>query len=378
MNYRPFGSTGKKTFSALGFGAMRLPTTGDEANVVEAEAIEMIRYAIDNGVTFVDTAYIYHGGNSERIVGEALKDGYREKVAVATKLPVWSVQTAADFNRLLNEQLERLDLPHVDVYHLHCLQAATWPKVRDLGVLEWAEDAKADGRIGMLGFSFHDAYEVFEEILAAYDWDLCQIQYNYVNEQVQAGTRGLQLAHAKGVPVVVMEPLFGGCLANLPPAVLRILEEAGTPATAADLALRWLWNKPEVSLVLSGMSTLEQVKQNVASAGVSGVGTLSDDEAALVARLVAAFDELSPIPCTKCGYCMPCPHGIDIPLNFELHNNAVVHGGASRGLNTNLYRGMPQETRAESCIACRECEEKCPQGIEISARMPEVQKTFEG
>jgi predicted aldo/keto reductase-like oxidoreductase len=372
MNYRRVDKLGEQV-SALGFGAMRLPTRGDaNSDVDEAAAIEMIRYAIDHGVNYVDTAYTYHEGNSEVVVGKALTDGYRGRVMLATKLPVWNVHSLADCDRLLDEQLTRMQTDHVDVYLLHCLQRRWWPKVQELGVIAWAERARDAGRIRHIGFSFHDSFEVFRRIVDAYDWSVCQIQYNIVNEDVQAGSRGLQYAVQRGLGVIVMEPLFGGTLASPPAAVRQVWQSGPNPQRPVDLALRWLWDKPEVSLVLSGMSTLEQVRENVAIAGRSGVGSFSNQERRLIGRVQQEYEKLSPVPCTKCGYCMPCPHGVDIPRNFELHNQAFVFGGSSVGLCRNLYVSLSESERAAACEQCGTCEEACPQQIKISQRLPEV------
>jgi len=371
MQYRSFGTTGKRV-SALGFGAMRLPTKGDQDDVDAAAAVEMIRYAVDNGVNYVDTAYPYHAGKSEWVVGSALDDGYREKVFLATKLPSWKIEKPEDCDRFFNEQLSRLRTDYVDFYLLHCLQERSWAKLKGLGVLEWAERLQAEGRIGEFGFSFHDSYEVFKQIVDDYAWSFCQIQYNFVNEDVQAGTRGLNYAAEKGLAVVVMEPLFGGTLADPPQEVWDIWNSTQIKSRPADLALRWLWNKPEVSLVLSGMSTIEHVKQNIESASRSGVGRLDEEEAALIRMVQEKYKDLSPIPCSKCGYCMPCPNGVNIPLNFELYNNAVVFKGNSTVLCRNLYTSLLETERAEACGQCEACDEKCPQDIEISQTMKRV------
>ena len=377
MKYRKLGRTGVEV-SALGFGAMRLPVTGGPNDVDEPAAIEMIRWAIDQGVNYVDTAWPYQGGNSEVAVGKALRDGYRERVHLATKLPVWDVRTIADCDRILNEQLRRLDVEHVDFYLLHCLTADRWPAMRDLGVMEWLESARADGRIGRTGFSLHDTFEAFGEIVDAYDWPLCQIQYNLVCENVQAGTAGLEYAAGKGLAVVIMEPLFGGTLVD-PPEPIRVVWAGGPGGEAdpADVALRWLWNKPEVSVVLSGMSTLEQVQRNVASAARSGPGALAAGEAELVARVQEAYRAFRPVPCTKCGYCTPCPNGVDIPVNLELYNNGVVFKGTSHVLCTNLYRMMPEAQRAAACAQCGACEDKCPQKIAVGELMTRIRAEFD-
>jgi len=375
MKYRTFGGTGRQV-SALGFGAMRLPTMGEDADIDEPAAIEMLRYAIDHGVNYIDTAYPYHGGNSELVVAKALHDGYRQKVALATKLPIWKVEKSEDFDRFLDEQLDKLQTSQVDFYLLHSLQAKSWPKLRDLGVLPWAERARADGRIGHFGFSFHDSYNAFQEIVDACDWSFCQIQYNYVSEEVQAGTAGLKYAAEKGLAVIVMEPLFGGTLANPPQPVQDVFDRAARRRSPTDLALQWLWNQPEVSLVLSGMSTLEQVRQNIESACRSGIGSVTEEDLQLLARARDKYQELSPVPCTKCGYCMPCPNGVDIPVNLELLNHATVFQGSSAGLCRNLYCSLPESQRASACVACGECEENCPQQIPIGETMARVDQAF--
>jgi predicted aldo/keto reductase-like oxidoreductase len=287
MQYRTFGKLDWEP-SALGFGAMRLPVIDDNPGKIdEPEATRMLRYAIDHGVNYVDTAYPYHEETSETFLGRALQDGYRQRIKLATKLPSWLVKVAEDCDRYLNEQLERLQTETIDFYLLHGLNEERWPKLRDLNVLEWAEKAMADGRIRYLGFSFHDRYDVFQEIVDASDqWTFCQIQYNYMDEEHQAGTRGLKYAADKGLAVVVMEPIRGGQLARNPPqAIAELWDTAAPRRTPADWALQWVWNHPEVSVVLSGMSTMEQVKQNVASASQSGPGTLTADELALIARV---------------------------------------------------------------------------------------------
>ena len=374
MQYRTLGKT-QVSVSALGFGAMRLPTLGSEAAVNEAAAVELLHCALDHGVNYIDTAYVYHAGHSERVVGKALAGSYREKAYVATKLPVWSVQQEADCDRLFDEQLERLGLDYVDFYLLHCLQQKSWTKMRELGVLDWAERQQRAGRIHHLGFSFHDTFDVFTEIVDGYDWSFCQVQHNYVNEDVQAGSRGLQYAAAKGLGVIVMEPLFGGTLANPPPSVREIWDAAGRHQPA-DVALRWVWNKPEVSLVLSGMNTRQQVQENVASADHSAIGNLTADELALIGRVQAEYQRLSPVPCTKCGYCLPCPNGVNIPANFELFNQANVFQGSTVGLCRNLYLSLSEAERASACLDCGTCEERCPQQIPIIAKLRGVQEQF--
>jgi predicted aldo/keto reductase-like oxidoreductase len=295
---------------------MRLPLKDrDPANVDEPESIRMIRYAIDHGVNYLDTAYGYHSGQSERIVGRALQDGYRQRIRLATKLPVQLVESAKDFDRILNEQLERLQTDKLDFYLLHGLNGRSWAKVRDLGILRWAEDTMAEGRFDHLGFSFHDDYDAFQEIVDAYDnWTLSQIQYNYMDVDYQAGRRGLEYAAGKGLAVVVMEPLRGGRLANVPPEqVARVWESAPQKRSPVEWALLWVWNQPEVAVALSGMSAMEHVVENVAVAARSGAGTLTADDLALFDSVQEAYQGSYPVPCTSCGYCMPCPNGVEIP-----------------------------------------------------------------
>jgi predicted aldo/keto reductase-like oxidoreductase len=335
----------------------------------------MLHYAIDHGVNYLDTAYPYHGGNSERFVGRALQGGYREKVMLATKLPVRMVERTEDFDRFLDEQLEKLQTDHIDFYLFHGLRAPRWETVCTLGLLDRAERALADGKIRHLGFSFHDTFEMFKQIIDAYDgWTMCQIQYNYMNEQEQAGTAGLEYAASKGLAVVVMEPLLGGKLVDPPPSIQDLWDEAKVRRSPAAWAFNWLWNKPQVSVALSGMSAMDHVVENVASASVSGVGSLTEEELDLVARVRTKYAEICPIPCTQCGYCMPCPNGVDIPGNFALLNNAAMYN--SYGDARRRYGRMPEGSRASACIQCRECEELCPQDILISEWMPVVHQVL--
>jgi predicted aldo/keto reductase-like oxidoreductase len=354
---------------------MRLPTVGgDAANIDEPKATAMLRGAIDLGVNYVDTAYSYHQGNSERFLGRVLQDGYRDKVHVATKMPIWLAESTEDFDRLLDEQLEKLQIDRIDLYLLHALNGRSWPKVRGLGVLDWAERAMDDGRIGDLGFSFHDGPETFRRIVDDYDhWAFCQIQYNYIDTDVQAGTEGLRYAAGKGLAVVVMEPIRGGSLAALPEPVMDILSRLEPRRSSAALALLWVWNQPEVSVVLSGMSTMQQVIENLDTADESRVGILSDEDLAIIAKARDTYRELRPIPCTQCRYCLPCPNGVFIPANLDLYNLATLHGRLAEARRR--YRGFSRpggEISAAACIQCRECEERCPQEIAISEWMPKV------
>ena len=377
MQYRKFGKLDWEV-SVLGFGAMRLPIADRETGKVdEAESIRMMRYALDHGVNYIDTAYFYHGGHSEVIVGQALKDGYREKVKVATKLPVRLVEDYKDFDRYFNEQLERLQMEKIDFYLLHGLNGKSWPKVRDLGLLRWAERAMGDGRFDHLGFSFHDDFDAFKGIIDDYDnWTLSQIQYNYMDVEHQAGRRGLEYAVSKGLAAVIMEPIRGGRLGNEPPeAIAKLWASAPKKRTPADWALQWVWNQPEVSVALSGMSTMEQVVENVASAERSGPNTLTADEVGLIERVREAYKEQKPIPCTNCGYCMPCPNGVEISHIFAVYNEAMMYNDP----RTARFRyrgpgGFKEEQRADQCTECGECLEKCPQEIDIPDWLEKVHK----
>jgi predicted aldo/keto reductase-like oxidoreductase len=379
MQYRKFGRLDWKV-SALGFGCMRFPTTDGNplsGKVDEAESIRMIRHSIDQGVNYVDTAYPYHNGASEVILGKALQEGFREKVRIATKSPVWLVEKADDFDRYLNEQLGRLGTDYVDYYLFHGLGKKRWEDtVLKLNLLERADSALKDGRVKHIGFSFHDGYDAFKTIVDGYDkWSFCQIQYNYMDTENQAGTKGLKYAASKGLAVVVMEPLLGGRLANPPKAILEILKDSGDVKGPVDLALQWIWDQPEVSVILSGMSTMGQVKSNLRSASRSRVGSMKPAEHELIQRVKDKYRSMIPIPCTGCGYCMPCPNGVDIPGNFELFNNGSIHEDMHASRIT-YSRFMAEKERASSCIQCKTCEEKCPQKILVSELMPNVHKAL--
>ncbi|WXG47731.1 MAG: aldo/keto reductase [Candidatus Atabeyarchaeum deiterrae] len=374
MQYRRFGRLEWKV-SALGFGCMRLPTNdkiGTSGNVDEKEAIRMIRYAIDQGVNYVDTAYPYHDGNGEIIVGKALKDGYREKVKLATKSPIWTIRKAEDFDNYLSEQLKKLQTDHIDFYLFHGLEKQRWNTVLNLNLLQKAETAIKDGRIRNVGFSFHDKYETFKEIIDGYSgWTLCQIQYNYMDAENQAGTKGLRYAASRGLAVVVMEPIRGGRLSNPPTSVQGIFDSYERRRSPSDWALQWVWNQPEVSVALSGMSKMGQVEENIHSANISSVNSLGARDLQIVERVQRKYRERTAVPCTKCGYCMPCPNGVNIPGNFELYNDGIIYDDLNIA-RMRYTRFFSQKDRASACIQCKTCEEKCPQKIPVSELMPKV------
>lgn len=367
MQYRKFGALDWEV-SALGFGAMRLPILDDNSRKInEPEAMAMIRRAIDAGVNYVDTAYSYHQEQGERFVGKALKDGYREKVRLATKLPVWLVKEEADFDHYLEEQLKRLDVDQIDFYLLHALNDRHWKNLQELDVFSWAEKRMAEGLFGHLGFSFHDEYPVFESIVTGYDnWTLAQIQYNYIDIDYQAGRKGLHLAAERGLAVVVMEPLRGGRIAKNPaPApVAETWAKSERDWTPVAWALHWIWDQPEVTAVLSGMSAMEHVEENLALAEEASVGVMTEADQHLINEVRKTYESLGPIPCTQCEYCLPCPSGVAIPRIFDAYNEAVAFDAWEHGRWVYNNPIKPEE-RADNCIECGECEALCPQNIHI-------------
>ncbi len=385
MKYRRFGKLDWKA-SALGFGAMRLPTVGeDRSNIDEAEAIRMIRYAVDQGVNYIDSAYMYHGGKSEVLVGKAMKDGYREKVRLATKMPMGSITSREDMDRIFNEQLGRLQSDYIDFYLFHGLDGERWKQVKELDALNWAEKMKANGKIRHMGFSFHDSFDVFKEIIdACDDWTLCQIQYNYIDAEsssVTPGTEGLKYAASRGLAVVVMEPIQGGNLAmRQRPEVQSLWDKAETKRTPAEWALQWVWNQPEVSVALSGMSTFQQVVENLQSADRSGPGTLSKKELEIVSKVREQYLDYGLVGCTGCGYCQPCPQGVAIPEILALYNEHYRKRGDEAAQSQVVNRRketVPAEKWATACIKCGECEEKCPQQLPIRNLLDKAVRSFE-
>lgn len=378
MNYRTIKKTGEKV-SLLGFGAMRLPfVNGDFDKVNEAEAVRMIRTAIDNGVNYVDTAYVYHGGNSEVAVGKALKDGYREKVLVADKLPIWMVKTEDDINRLFETQLKRLGVDCIDMYLVHSLSAQTWDHTKKLNTLTHLEKLRAGGKIRYIGFSFHDDFDTFKDVVESYPWDFCQIQLNYMDADFQAGVKGLKLAASLGIPVVVMEPLKGGKLTDaLPPSIQNYWAQAPVQRTPAEWALRWAADFPEVLTVLSGMSAMEHVEENIRILGNAEPNSLTEKEHEIIRNVADEYNKLIPYSCTACKYCMPCPEKINIPNIIERYNDWHVYEGNEKiKLDYNLW--VPVKGRASVCKACRACEKHCPQHLPVTEIMEKAKAVFEG
>jgi len=375
----------KKTgdrLSILGFGAMRLPQK--RARIDEERATRQIRSAVDAGVNYIDTAIPYHMGASEPFLGRALSDGYRERIHLATKQPPGAAKTREEMDRILQGQLHRLRTDRIDYYLLHGLNGAGWNSMKQLGVREFLDSAKADGRVRHAGFSFHGDIDAFKEIVDAYDWDCCQIQYNFMDETVQAGTEGLLYAAGKGLGVIVMEPLRGGNLARrVPPAVQAIWDEADTKRSPADWALRWVWNRPEVTVVLSGMNREDHIRENLRIADEALPESLSEEELRLVSRVAEAYQGLMHADCTGCRYCLPCPAGVDIPACFELYNGMQVFGDRQVARVMYLLRlgGMGEAgapSLASQCEACGNCEKACPQQLPISTLLQDVARDFEG
>jgi hypothetical protein len=382
MLYRKMPENGDE-LSILGFGCMRLPTKAD-GSIDEERGIKQVRYAIDHGVNYVDTAWPYHMGQSEPFVGRALAGGYRKKVNLATKLPSWLLETREDMDRYLDAQLGKLQTDHIDYYLVHALVGSLWDTVDKLGVADFLDRAKADGWIRRAGFSFHGAGTDFQRIVDAYDWDFCQIQYNFLDEKNQAGTAGLEYAASKGLGVIIMEPLRGGNLTRtVPPAVQKIWGESPVKRTPAEWALRWVWNHPEVTVVLSGMNDEAHIRENLRVAGEAYPGSLTKPELGLVHRVEQTYRELMKVACTGCRYCMPCPSGVNIPLCFEEYNNLYL--GDNPSVEKFMYAarvggavGLGEPEFASLCVQCGECREKCPQHIDIPAVLESVVAELEG
>jgi predicted aldo/keto reductase-like oxidoreductase len=362
---------------------MRLTVKAD-GSIDEERATKQVRYAIDQGVNYVDTAWPYHGGQSEPFLAHALAGGYREKVKLATKLPSWLLNSREDMDRFLKAQLEKLHTDHIDYYLVHALLGDLWDKIEDLGIADFLDQAKADGRIINAGFSFHGAVDDFKRIVDAYDWDFCQIQYNFLDEKNQAGTEGLEYAAAKGLGVVIMEPLRGGNLINpMPPAVKEIWDEAPTKRKPVEWALRWVWNHPEVTVVLSGMNQEAHIEENLAVADKAYPNSLAEAELQLIKKVERKYRELMKVGCTGCRYCMPCPQGVNIPFCFEDYNNLYMTGDANGtkfhyAVRLSGVLSVGDREFASQCIQCGECLDKCPQHIDIPAILEAVVEEFEG
>ncbi len=383
MKYRQFGAIDWKV-SALGFGAMRLPTKKIIPRVNWEKSIELIRYGIDKGINYLDTAWPYGFGASEKIVGRALQDGYREKVFLVTKLPVFLVRKKSDFYKFLNQQLKSLQTDHIDAYLFHGLTQNGFNKIKELSLIKEMEEAKESGLINHIGFSFHDTLPVFKEIVDYYNWDLTQIQYNYMDTAIQATHEGLVYAHGKGIAVVIMEPIKGGTLANPPEAALKIMKSAINPRNPVDWALQYVWNQPEVGVVLSGMGTKTMIDENCESASKSEINVFNQDDKRIISELAKTYRKSILIQCTACQYCMPCPSGVNIPRNFAILNNTAYSGKKSifdwlikRGYkklvkSRKKINKLHPNGNASLCTQCGQCLKKCPQEINIPNELEKV------
>jgi predicted aldo/keto reductase-like oxidoreductase len=366
--------------SILGFGCMRFPTKN--GIVDEERSIDLIRDSINKGINYFDTAYFYNGGKSESILGKALSGGYREKVKIATKLPPFMVSKLDGAKKIFSTQLTKLQTDYIDYYLLHMLSdKAGFDRMKSLGIIDWLETLKEQKIIRNLGFSFHGSKADFEQLIVAYPWDFCQIQYNYMDINNQAGKSGLLLAHRLGIPVIVMEPLRGGRLADrLPKEVLQEFHSHDKNSTPVEWALKWIWNQPEVTVVLSGMSDEAQLYENVLIASDTQPNSLSDKELKVFDRVMDIMHEKTKIPCTGCGYCIPCPFGVNIPGCFSVYNEKYLLGEKhNRIIYLRTLGGLSKKPAyASACTECGKCEKHCPQNIEIRKELKQVKKEMEG
>ncbi|MBQ8350704.1 MAG: aldo/keto reductase [Clostridia bacterium] len=376
MNYRQdkYGNS----LSILGYGCMRLPRKLGAIDMQESE--RLIMTAIERGVNYFDTAYIYPG--SEAALGEILaKNNARDRVNIATKLPHYLIKSRERLEEMFAEELRRLRTDHVDYYLMHMLtDIGAWERMVELGILEWLAEKRASGAIRQVGFSYHGNSEMFCRLVDAYEWDFCMIQYNYMDEHTQAGRRGLQHAHAKGLPVMIMEPLRGGRLVkNLPEGAKKIFASHTPARSPAEWAFRWLWNQGEVTVVLSGMSSMQMLEENLQSAESAAVGELSEADDDMLRRVAEAINAKMKVGCTGCGYCMPCPKGVDIPGTFAAYNRTAAEGWFAGEreyfMGTTLRKNR---AAASQCVGCGKCEAHCPQGIAIREQLAAARKTLEG
>lgn len=374
MQYRTFKKLDREV-SLLGMGAMRLPETED-GQINEPEAIDIIRSAIDAGINYVDTAFGYHNGKSEGLVGKALRDGYREKVLLADKMPIWLAKDEDHMKEMFQTQLERLDTDYIDMYLVHSVNKPNWKRIKKLNLMPFLEEMKAAGKIKHIGFSFHDSYELFEEVLDSYPWEFCQIQLNYMDKDIQAGVKGLKLAAEKGLSVIIMEPLKGGKLTTgIPPTVQELWDNAPVKRTPAEWGFKWLANMPEVTLILSGMSSREQLQQNIATVSAADLNVLSDEERELIDKVSDEYNRLIKYSCTGCEYCLPCPQKLKIPDLIDTLNEWNIYG-QNPATKMEYVEWVPNGRHASDCISCKACEKKCPQGLPIAQIMKETAETF--
>lgn len=354
--------------SLLGFGCMRFPILKD-GKIDEVEAKKMLETALAKGVTYIDTANPYHNGDSEPFVGRVLKNHPRDSFFLATKLPVWLIKTKADVRRLFNEQLEKLQVDTIDFYLLHALDGDRWDEIVKLGVVEEVEALQKEGKIRFMGFSFHDEYPVFEKIITYRAWDFCQIQYNYLDTQIQAGDKGYALAVKLGIPLIVMEPIKGGTLADLPQDIADVFKTYNPKASLASWALRWVGTHEHVKVILSGMSSMEHVLDNLNT--FNHFTPLNPKESALVDQVTTIINGRQKNGCTGCEYCMPCPYGVNIPRNFRIWNDLAIFRDEPKAMRR-YWTDMKADARADMCQACGACESVCPQHLHIIDDLKQV------
>ena len=366
--------------SRFGMGCMRLPQTkaADGTDIIdENESIRMIRHAIGSGVNYFDTAYAYAG--SEELLGKALLDGYREKVMIVTKCPMWDVKSQEDYQRLFNEQTKRLQTDFIDIYLFHCLDRTNWEKVIKSDGIASLEQLKAKGSIGKFGFSFHGDEELFEEIIDAYDWDICMIQLNILDQNHQAGLKGLRYAASKGIPVVIMEPLKGGLLGgSAPQEVIALLDAYQEKRSLVEWAFRWLYDMPEASVIISGVSSMAQLEDNLRIFGEAKTGVMSEKDNELMRQVKDIYTSKVRVSCTGCGYCMPCPAGVNIPEIFKVYNDAALSDWTEYGKTFYSLVVASSGKDASNCIECRQCESHCPQAIDIVGTLKEAHAAMQG
>ncbi len=372
MEKRKLQKLGIET-SLLGFGCMRFPVT-PEGKIDEVKAEEMLRKGIEQGVNYIDTAYPYHNGESEPFVGKVLKKFDRDSFFLATKLPVWMVHSLEDVDRIFEEQLKRLQTDHIDFYLMHAMGGKRFDELAEMGCVKRLEELKAEGRIKYLGFSFHDSYEAFEHILNYKDWDFCQIQLNYMDTEEQAGLKGYELAAAKEVPLIIMEPVKGGMLASFSEDIMDKFHSVDANASAASFALRYVGSLPGVKVILSGMSTMEQVEDNLNT--FNHFKPLSDKEQEIIKEVVDILNSRVQNGCTGCRYCMPCPAKVDIPGNFRVWNTYHMYQNYNT-VKFNWENQIGEEHQAKNCIKCGKCEQACPQKLSIRQDLEKVQQDLD-
>lgn len=374
MKYRKMPGSPER-LSALGLGLMRLPTAKD-GKIDEPRVLEMLQYAVDNGVNYFDTAWVYHRGESEQVLGKFVAQNDRSKFYIATKLPCWMVKQESDAADYLEKQLEKLQTDYVDYYLLHSLHDKAWKEMRRLKVPAWLEKARSDGKIRHIGFSFHDKYPVFKKIVNGFDWEFCQFMFNYLDTHYQAGLNGYRLAVEKGLGVIAMEPLRGGKLVqSIPLDIESVWKKSSHAWTPVQRALNWVWDHPGCTVALSGMSSLEQLQENVRLANSAKAGLLDEKELKIYNRARLEYLRRIPVPCSECGYCLPCPNKVAIPEVFGHYNEAVMFNQKRRHKQEYLA-WIPEDSRADKCVNCGACVPKCTQQINIPERMKDVAKYF--